>query len=74
MLGVPAVTQWVKNPTEVARVAAEVQVPSLAQYSGLRIWSCCSYGAASSGGLDSAWELLHATGAAIKEILNKFKK
>ena len=26
--GVPAVAKWVKNPTSVARVAAEVRVPS----------------------------------------------
>ena len=29
--GVPAVAQWVKNPTAVAQVTAEVQVQSLAQ-------------------------------------------
>ena len=34
--GVPAVAQWVKNLTTVARVTAEAQVQSLAQHSGLR--------------------------------------
>ena len=33
--GVPAVTQWVKNPTEAAQVAEEAQVQSLARYKGL---------------------------------------
>ena len=36
-LGVPAVAQWVKNLIAVAWVAAEAQVQSLAQHSGLRI-------------------------------------
>ena len=35
-LGVPTVAQWVKNPTTVARVAAVVQVQSLAWHSGLK--------------------------------------
>ena len=34
--GVPAVTRWVKNPTAVAWVAAELQICSLAQRSGLK--------------------------------------
>ena len=34
--GVPAMVQWVKNLTAVARVAAEVQVPSPAWCSGLK--------------------------------------
>ena len=34
--GVPAVAQWVKNPTAVAGIIAEVQVQSLAQHSGLK--------------------------------------
>ena len=33
---VPAVAQWVKNPTAMAWIAAEAWVPSLAQYSGLK--------------------------------------
>ena len=36
LLGVPAVVQWVKNPTAVAQVAAGVQVQSLALHSGLK--------------------------------------
>ena len=35
-LGVPAVAQWVKNPTVAAQVTAEVQVQPLAQHSGLK--------------------------------------
>ena len=35
--GVPTVAQWVKNPTEVAWVAVEAQVQSLAWCSGFRI-------------------------------------
>ena len=34
--GVPAVAQWVKNPTVVARVAVEVRVPSLTWHRGLK--------------------------------------
>ena len=34
--GVPTVAQWVKNLSAVARVSVEVQVPSPAQYSGLK--------------------------------------
>ena len=34
--------QWVKDTTTVAWVAAEKQVQSLAQSSGLRIWLCQS--------------------------------
>ena len=34
--GVPAVAQWVKDLTEVAQVAAEAQVQSRAQRSGLK--------------------------------------
>lgn len=30
-MGVPAMTQWVRNPATVAQVAAEVWVQSLAQ-------------------------------------------
>ena len=35
-MGVPAVTQWVKNPTVAAWFTAEVQVQSLDQCSGLK--------------------------------------
>ena len=34
--GVPAMAQWVKNPTAADRVTAEVWVRSLAQGSGLK--------------------------------------
>ena len=34
--GVPAVVQWIKDPTATAWVAEEVQVQSLAQCSGLK--------------------------------------
>ena len=34
--GVPTLVQWVKNPTAVARVSEEAQVPSPAQHSGLK--------------------------------------
>ena len=36
MFRVPAVVQWVKNPTAAARVAAEAQIQSPAQGSGLK--------------------------------------
>ena len=37
--GVPAEAQWVKNPTVVAQVTAEVQLQSLAQkLHMLRVW------------------------------------
>ena len=36
VLGVPAVAQWVKNPTAVAWGAVEVWIQSLVQYSGLK--------------------------------------
>ena len=42
--GVPAIVRWVKNPTAVARVAAEARVWSPVLYSGLRIWHCHSCG------------------------------
>ena len=45
---VPTVAQWVKNLTVVAWVAAEVQVRSPAQQSGLRMQHCCSFGASRS--------------------------
>ena len=35
-LGVPAMAQWVKNPTAVAQVTAEAQVQSPAPHSGLK--------------------------------------
>ena len=35
-LGVPALAQWVKNPTAVARVTVEARVRSLAQHIGLK--------------------------------------
>ena len=35
-VGVPAMAQWVKNPTAAAQVAAEAQVQSPAQGSGLK--------------------------------------
>lgn len=47
--GVPAVVQWVKNPTAVAGVAVGAQVESMARHSHLRIQCChscaigCSY-------------------------------
>ena len=34
--GVPTLVQWVENPTAVAQVTAEVQVWSLAWFSGLK--------------------------------------
>lgn len=34
--GVPAVIQWIKNPTEAAQVTAEVQVQSSAWHSQLK--------------------------------------
>ena len=34
--GIPTVAQWVKNPTTVAQVAAEVRVQFPAQNSGLK--------------------------------------
>ena len=34
--GIPAVAQWVKNPTAAVQVAVEMQVPSSAQCSGLK--------------------------------------
>ena len=37
-------TQWVKNLTVAAQVPAEVQVPSLAWYNGLRTQCSHSYG------------------------------
>ena len=43
---VPAVAQWVKNPTAVAWVTAEAQVQCLTQH-------CCSCGLSHSCGLDS---------------------
>ena len=36
MWGVPAVVQWVKDPTAVAQVAEEVEVGSLVWHSGLK--------------------------------------
>ena len=36
LLGVPAVAQWVKNPTAAAQVAAEVRVRSPARSSRLK--------------------------------------
>ena len=35
-VGVSTVVQWLKNPTAVAQVAAEVRVQLLAQHSGLK--------------------------------------
>ena len=47
--GVPAVTQWVKNPTAVAQAAEEAWVRSLAWCGGLKDlalpqlrYNCCS--------------------------------
>ena len=36
-VGISAVVQWVKNPTATAGVATELQVPSPAWFSGLKI-------------------------------------
>ena len=52
-LGVPAVTQWVKNLTAAAQVTAEVRVWSLVQCSGIRIQHCCSWSVGCSHSLDS---------------------
>ena len=57
---VPTVVQWVKNPTEVAEVSAEVWFRSLAQLSGLTDPALAQL-------RFSPWpgELSHAVGAAI---------
>ena len=58
-LGVPAVAQWVKNPTEVAQVSEERQVWSPA-------WGKRSVIATAVAGIQSlAQEFPYATGAAI---------
>ena len=63
LFGAPAMVQWVKNLTAVARVAVEVWVQSLTQCSGLKdlallqLWHRCSCGSDS-----------YAAGAAIKKI------
>ena len=41
---VPAVVQWVKNPSAAAPVTAEAWVQSPAQHSGLRIRHCLTCG------------------------------
>ena len=51
--GVPAVAQWVKNPTAVAWVIAELRILSPAQCSGLSIRHCYSYGIVHHCGSDS---------------------
>ena len=51
--GVLIASQWVKNLTVAAWVAADAWVGSLAQCGGLRIWCCHGYGIGHSCGLDS---------------------
>lgn len=51
--GVPAVAQWVKDPTAVVQVAVEVRIQSLAWHRGLRILSCSSCGVRHSCSSDS---------------------
>ena len=48
---------WVKDPTAVASVVAEVRVQSPAQCSGLRIQFCRSFGVGQSCSLDSTLSL-----------------
>ena len=53
-MGVPAVAQWIKNPTVASQVTAEGQVQSPAQCSRLkRIWRCWSSSFGCSCGSDS---------------------
>lgn len=64
--GAPSVAQWVKNPTTVAWVAAEVWVRSLALQSGLENGAAAVLWVAAVAQVQSlAWEL-HTVGAAIK--------
>ena len=70
MAGVPAVVQWLKNPTATAPVTEGTgSIPTLAQWVK-RIWCCHSYVTGLSWGLDSilAQELPYSVGAAIKKI------
>ena len=64
LLGVPAAVHWAKNPAALARVTVEVQVPPLAQHSGLKDQAQV---AATAGIQTLAWELPYAAGAATKK-------
>ena len=50
-IGVPAVVQWVRDPTVAAWVTVQAGVQSPVRLSGLRIWCCCSCGTDSISGL-----------------------
>ena len=63
--GVPTVAQWVKNPSAVAWVIAELQVQYPARHNRLKTQSCHSCPAAQNQPL--AQEPAYATGAAIKK-------
>ena len=64
---IPGLLQWVKHP---ARPWAVVWVTDVAQ-----IWCCCGCGpAAAVPNRSLAWELPHATGAAVKRKKKKKKK
>ena len=70
--GVPAVAQWVKNPTAAVQVPAEAQVQSPAWCSGLKDPTFPLTAAAWVQSL--AGEFPYATGAAIKKKKLKKKK
>ena len=62
--------QWVKNPTEAAQVAAEMQVQSLAQCNGLKALALpqLQHRLAVMAQIQSlAWELPYAMVVAIKK-------
>ena len=51
--GVPAVVQWIKNPTAVAQVAVEAQVQSPAWHNGFKGPIVAKHGTGCSCGLES---------------------
>ena len=73
-MSVPAIAQWVKNQATAAQVAAAVQVPSPAWFSGLK---GSSIAIAALQVAPGAWiqslaqELLYAMGITIKKERNK---
>ena len=75
ILGVPSVTQWVKNPTAAAWVAVELRFQSLAQYSGLKDPALPQLRCRSQLrlGMDPWPGIPYATGAAINKN-KKYKK
>ena len=67
MYRVPAVVQWVKNPTAVAQVAVEAWLSSLTQHSCVKssgIVAAAEQGAAEAWTDSLAQEILYGTGVA----------